>query len=282
MAEQNYTVFVVGSGGTGTYFLKEISRYLSNKDRSSLRAMYIIDGDVIEKKNLSRQAFIDDDIVDGIQVWSIFKRKRGLRGDGNPLIYALKGEGGWHFRDEYDERMIYRQIDLICDKFINLYPVGVTIVIPSGNPLNDRIAEIILSKSKNGKLINGAICKMTVEEVDEIVLKMDSDFRRYYGENFAGAYRQLCRYFDAMDKERNGTFSRHLVKDSEMRNVLNNTLKLSKEITADIANDINGQHVLLIDDSISRGQTIKEACSILNESYAPKTITVLTLLSKLY
>ena len=63
MAEkQYYTLIVVGSGGTGTYFLKEISRYLSNKDRSCLRGMYIIDGDIIEKKNLSRQAFIEDDI----------------------------------------------------------------------------------------------------------------------------------------------------------------------------------------------------------------------------
>ncbi len=57
-----YTLLVVGSGGTGTYFLKEISRYLSTKDKTSLRKMIIIDGDVIEKKNLSRQAFQQEDI----------------------------------------------------------------------------------------------------------------------------------------------------------------------------------------------------------------------------
>ncbi len=60
--DKRYSLVVVGSGGTGTYFLKEISRYLSSKNRDSICAMYIIDGDTIEKKNLSRQAFIDDDI----------------------------------------------------------------------------------------------------------------------------------------------------------------------------------------------------------------------------
>ena len=44
---------------------------------------------------------------------------------------------------------------------------------------------------------------------------------------------------------------------------------------------INGQDILIIDDTISRGQSIKEACQIMLESYAPKSITVLTLLSKL-
>lgn len=57
-----YTLLVVGSGGTGTYFLKEISRYLCKKDISMLKKMIIIDGDIIERKNLSRQAFIEDDI----------------------------------------------------------------------------------------------------------------------------------------------------------------------------------------------------------------------------
>lgn len=57
-----YTLLVIGSGGTGTYFLKEISRYLYKKELSKIRKMIIVDGDHIEKKNLSRQAFIEDDI----------------------------------------------------------------------------------------------------------------------------------------------------------------------------------------------------------------------------
>ena len=84
-----------------------------------------------------------------------------------------------------------------------------------------------------------------------------------------------------MDKERNGYFSRHLIKNKEMRDVLDFTFKVSEDRFAEFANKINGQNILIIDDTISRGQSIKEACKIMMESYAPKSITVLTLLSKL-
>ena len=223
----------------------------------------------------------DGDIVPNIQVWSIFKRKRGLRGDGNPLVYALKGEGGWTFRDESDRNAIEKQFDAIATKFATMYPVGVTILMPSGSELNMHIADVVMSKSRNAELIEGVICKLTTEEVDEIVLDFNSKFREFYKDEFNSKYYELGRYLDLMDKERNGYFSRHLIKNNQMRDVLDSTLKLSDDRFAEFANKINGQDVLIIDDTISRGQSIKEACQIMLESYAPKSITVLTLLSKL-
>lgn len=225
---------------------------------------------------------MDGNIVSNIQVWSIFKRKQGLRGDGNPLIYALKGEGGWTFKSNYDKIAIEKQFDIIASKFASMYPIGVTILMPSGNELNNHIAEVVMSKSKNAELIEGVICKITTEEVDNIVLDFNSKFREYYKDNFNEAYYELCRYLDEMDKQRNGYFSRHLITNNKMRNILDITLKLSDDRFAEFANKINGQDILIIDDTISRGQTIKEACKIMLESYAPKSITILTLLSKLY
>lgn len=224
---------------------------------------------------------VDGDIVPNVQVWSIFKRKKGFRGDGNPLVYALKGEGGWTFRNEEDRNAIEQQFDAIATKFAKMYPIGVTILIPSGNELNRHIAEVIMSESKNAELINGVICKLTTEEVDEIVLDFNSKFRQYYKKEFNTKYYELGRYLDLMDKERKGYFSRHLIKNKEMRDVLDFTFKVSDDRFAEFANKINGQDILIIDDTISRGQTIKEACQIMMESYAPKSITVLTLLSKL-
>ena len=223
----------------------------------------------------------DGDIAPNVQVWSIFKRKRGLRGDGNPLVYALKGEGGWTFRDESDRTAIEQQFDAIATKFATMYPIGVTILMPSGNELNTHIADVVMSKSKNAELIEGVICKLTTEEVDEIVLNFNSKFREFYKDEFNSKYYELGRYLDLMDKERNGYFSRHLIKNNQMRDVLDSTLKLSNDRFAEFANKINGQDILIIDDTISRGQSIKEACHIMTESYAPKSITVLTLLSKL-
>lgn len=224
---------------------------------------------------------MDGDIVPNIQVWSIFKRKNGLRRDGNPLVYALKGEYGWHFRNEKDKIAIEQQFDYIATKFAQIHPIGVTIIIPSGSELNRHIAEVIMSKSKNAELLEGVICKLTTEEVDDIVLDFNSKFREYYGDELTTKYYELAKYLDLMDKERNGYFSRHLVKNKEMREVLDFTFKISNDMFAEFANKINGQDILIIDDTISRGQSIKEACQIIMESYAPKSITVLTLLSRL-
>lgn len=208
--------------------------------------------------------------------------QKGLRGDGNPLIYALKGEGGWTFKSDDDRNAIEQQFETIASKFAKMYPNGVTILMPSGNELNNHIAEIVLSQSKNAELIEGVICKITTQEVDKIVLDFNSKFREYYKDNFNEAYYELCRYLDEMDKHRNGYFSRHLVTNNQMRDILDFTLKTSDDRFAEFANKINGQDILIIDDTISRGQSIKEACKIMMDSYAPKSITVLTLLSKLY
>jgi len=56
-----FQIFVIGAGGTGTYFLKEISRYLSGNDRL-IKDMHIFDGDIIEEKNLARQSFQMEDV----------------------------------------------------------------------------------------------------------------------------------------------------------------------------------------------------------------------------
>lgn len=224
---------------------------------------------------------IDGEIVPGVQVWSIFKRKKGeTQEDGNPLVYALKGEG-WAFWSEEDREAIEKQFDLIASKFVSMYQKGITVLIPSGNEFNKHIADVILSKSENGELIEGVICKLTTEEVNDIVLDFNSKYREHYKDNFNSAYYRLDRYLDQMDKQLKGTFSRHLIKDQEMRDVLEFTLKASEDKYAEFANKINGQNILIIDDTIGSGQSIKKACRIMMESYAPKSITVLILSSKL-
>ena len=58
-----FDLIVVGAGGTGGYFIKEVARYLcDNKYSSIISSMSIIDGDVVEEKNIKRQAFQKDDI----------------------------------------------------------------------------------------------------------------------------------------------------------------------------------------------------------------------------
>jgi phosphoribosylpyrophosphate synthetase len=172
----------------------------------------------------------------------------------------------------------FNQLDSIAFKFASEHPIGVTVIIPSGNELNKRIAEVFMSNCNNAELIEGVICKLTTEEVDDIVLlDFGSKFREHYKEQFNAAYEQLWEYLEDMNEMMRGTYSRLLIKDPEMRDVLDMTLKVSQNRFANYANKINGQNILIVDDSISSGQTAQEACRIMQESYAPKSITVLKL-----
>lgn len=59
-----YKILVVGTGGTGTFFLKEFARYLSDNNSilKKISDITIADGDYVEEKNLTRQAFLKEDI----------------------------------------------------------------------------------------------------------------------------------------------------------------------------------------------------------------------------
>ena len=56
-----YDVIVVGTGGTGTFFINAFSRVLAQK-RGYCYNLYLVDGDTVEKKNLSRQTFQEEDV----------------------------------------------------------------------------------------------------------------------------------------------------------------------------------------------------------------------------
>lgn len=55
-----YNIVIVGCGGTGSILLPKVARYLAAKKTDA--NLILIDGDCVEKKNLSRQSFFDEDI----------------------------------------------------------------------------------------------------------------------------------------------------------------------------------------------------------------------------
>lgn len=57
-----YQIFVIGAGGTGSYFLKEFSRYIAgDREKVQVLNLHIFDGDVVEAKNIARQSFQMED-----------------------------------------------------------------------------------------------------------------------------------------------------------------------------------------------------------------------------
>lgn len=236
--------------------------------------------------SVENNPIVDKIIIPGVEVWSIFQRKWSRQGDGNPFIYALKKEKGWHFRSENDRKQIETQINAVADKFLEKSEYNATVLIPSSSNVNDYLANLIISKYKDIQRIDGLLRKLSTQEAEDYALEDNSTFRKVYFANgdedrFNFAMGDLRMYLDKMNRFKNGIFTRHLIDDKEMRNAMDKTFALNDDPDNTFAPKINGRNLLIIDDTISRGQSVNEAVSRLKQCYAPKSITVLTLLSKL-
>ena len=169
------------------------------------------------------------------------------------------------------------QLIVAMKKDFTIQSDAVTIIILDENCLDNDDVQNLISEYPNADLIIGAVCRMTTEEVNDIVLEKGSHFRKVYKSNFNTAYGQLCEYLSAMDKERDGTFSRQMVKDDVMCESILLTLQLTSNRYAKDSGKLNYRDVMIIENP-GIGQSIADACHLLNECYSPKSITVVTLL----
>lgn len=65
-AKQSMEIVIIGAGGNGSHFfrnlLQDLAIYKNSTVRTSKVSITIVDGDLVEKKNLSNQLFDEDDI----------------------------------------------------------------------------------------------------------------------------------------------------------------------------------------------------------------------------
>lgn len=219
-----------------------------------------------------------EQIIDGIPIWSIFKRKEGYsnESDGNPMLYALKGEKKYTLTNP---SVVKKRIETISEKlFAETQGADVTIMVPSSNKLNNYFAEVIAKKCNNPNLIPDVLIKLSIEEVDDYIFEEDSFFRKKYGRKFKQAYSIFKNYCRNMKKG----FQFHLIHDMDMRKVIEHTIGLNSELYNKYINAINDKNIILVDDSITLGQSLKEATAIIRERFAPKSIRAVTLFSPLY
>ena len=215
-----------------------------------------------------------------VEVWSIFKRKSGRKDDGNPLVYALKGEGGWQFKTNKDKNAIYSQIGKITAKFFSTHSSNVTIILPSEGHLNSMFASIIMSYNKGSILIDDLMIKMDTDEVRRLILQKDSLFRKVY--NTPGLFRRALAEFDMYANEMGDKYRTHLMHDKDIRTAVEKTIRINYPQVAKYFDSINNKDVLVIDDNIGRGSSIKVAIRELKNYYSPNSITFLTLFSERY
>lgn len=57
-----FTIIVVGCGGTGGNYIKELGRFLYDNSIARACRILLVDGDLVEKGNIARQPFLPQDI----------------------------------------------------------------------------------------------------------------------------------------------------------------------------------------------------------------------------
>ncbi len=91
----DYTIHIIGTGGTGSFVMRNISFYLSNNEKADKfnEMLHCYDGDIVERKNLTRQVlFTADDIGE--------KKASVLAGVLNDCVFA-DGNMAWVAHPEY-------------------------------------------------------------------------------------------------------------------------------------------------------------------------------------
>ena len=103
-----------------------------------------------------------------LEIWSVFQRQIGQRGDISPLIHAFKGENDWKFASKTDEVHILWQIKLVAEKFVLGYPSNIVTIIAKSNPINEEIAGIINASASNVITIRNAGRRITTQSIVEM------------------------------------------------------------------------------------------------------------------
>lgn len=231
---------------------------------------------------------------DNIIVYSLFQRNTITpigcvnNSDGNPLVYALKNERHYTFAPGMYEEF-QKRFNIILKKCIEQYKQEVviiantdelipTILTPSTKPINLNIAKKLKLEYPNIKIISDLIVKMSVGEVYDV----------WY--NNSSIYKVICKkakieYSDVMETlenqmfpYENETFRLHNMP-TKYRKAFIKTMKLSPSTSPQYFGVLNDAHVIIIDDTIMSGQSIREVYDCIKLQYNPKTITGITMFS---
>ena len=236
-----------------------------------------------------------------IPVISTFKRKASkyVDGDGNPALYALKKERNFELTNQ---QAFLKRFNLILDKLVQtlddilvLLPdhyfhwhPDTLIPLPSTNPLNTYITKSVASKFKNVNVVDNALRKLTYQEVLDCI--SDDENGTYFDfwnaladnnipvEDARNIIQDLHNEFKKADPTLQGTFKRHAIKNLKLRNAITHTMSMSMSYYE----EINGKNIVLLDDSITFGASIKETLELLYTMYEPKSVIVITMFSEKY
>lgn len=213
----------------------------------------------------------------GYDVISIFKRTsltdiNNTQRDGNPFIYALKKKNRWKFNITSEEINKYiRRFLTVYKKINNKYDT--IIITPSASELNEKFMNVISKQVNADKIINEYFVKLTKEEIIDDDLIDIERIRNDYGNLFNKVMSEIHRSFRRMKGE---TFEAKYVKKEYLKYIK----YIETNGDDDIRKYIDDKDILLLDDTISSGETVSQCINGILSNFIPKSITIITLLSK--
>lgn len=217
-------------------------------------------------------------IYKGYNVISIFKRTKlydinDIQRDGNPFIYALKNKNGWKFKitDKEIHKYIKRFLE-ICKKIKSSYDT--IIITPSSSDINEKFMKAISNQVNCKDIINEYFVKLSKEEIidDDLIDKeqIQNDHHNEYNKVLA----EINRSFRRMKGE---SFEAKYVKKEYLKYIK----YISTNSNNNIRDKIDNKNILLLDDTISSGETLSQCIEGIIANFNPKSITIITLLSQL-
>ncbi len=225
--------------------------------------------------------------INGYKVISIFKRKDTENNlDGNPLIYALKGHK-WKFKNpSYDIFALLRRFVAVTKELKETYDVIIT--TPSSNKLNTEVLYKVRRLIKHETSYEDFFMKNDAIYVYEELLD-NNWIEKHYNEKDAKRidteiYRAICRIQKSKDNGGNdGVFSYKFIRNKDVRNAIIQSMSINDMYKDEITYGkyLNGKKILVIDDTVTSGKTISDSAEAIIETYAPESITFLTLFSPL-
>lgn len=232
-----------------------------------------------------------------IVVYSIFKRNNKLDKDGNPLIYALKNENNYCMSTN-DKEYLWDICRKITQKIVNdicsteSIEENVFVAVPSTNRLNNMIYENIKGVIPNPVKLTGVLRKLNPANIKELLLNTDGFHEMLYkaydahsgSSSQTGQEPYISEALEAFDEafnEQNGAFVRHKLP-LWLRPIVKKTMEISPEFKKEVnAAKITGKNLIIIDDTIKYGNSIKEAYKLLAENFEPKSMHCITLCSSM-
>lgn len=226
--------------------------------------------------------------LNGIDVISIFKRTP-LKAyekdvDGNPFIYALKGERNWKFdMSETDVIKYMKRFLQVCSKIKNRYDTIIT--VPSQSWINKRFMDVIAEQVKAKYKITDYFDKC---DIDVAYNSIDEEEIRKYAKminprnpeaEIISIWNKLERCFGRMEKEHKKFFTAKLV-DKDLLRFIKNPISTKTSNVGECAEYFNDKDVLILDDILASGTTLSFCAQNILDTYSPKSVTAITLLSK--